>query len=321
VIRSLSIALLLCLPRVCLADGAGVIPNRLEVAAAEAPGPAGADDPQAAAPSEPERHAAVVQAGGRPDAQDVAVASSEEGATAGEVADVSLERYRTSVETLTERMIGSASKSVRFDWRKSRVAFGVVGSELLERNNFSSARVGVFGRMPIGGGMGELAITRAFTWGSDSTELLGLTPYRQAARPSRFELDVNFGYPVAEGVVTAWPGFFPATELVFSLDAGFRYLVYPSGFRDATFSEVMKSLLAPRLSQRELDQLEESRLAGMQIDPARYGFMAGASLDVYLQNGLFATPRVLVAVPLLAPLNDGGLGWWWELSLSLGWAI
>jgi len=201
------------------------------------------------------------------------------------------------------------------------VGFGILGSELLERNNFSSGRLGAFARTPLGNLMGEVAITGVFTSGSDSTDKLALTPYRQIGRPSRWELDVNLGIPVAEGVVTAWPGFFPATELVFSLDAGFRYLFYPRGFGGATFSQVAKAVLAPQLTQRELDKLERSRPGGMEIDTARYGLMAGASLDLYFHSGGFLSPRVLVAVPTLAPLTGTGLGWWWELSVALGWAL
>ena len=39
---------------------------------------------------------------------------------------------------MMERMIGVASRAVRVDWRRKRVGFGVVGSRLLELNNFSS---------------------------------------------------------------------------------------------------------------------------------------------------------------------------------------
>ncbi|HYO71322.1 MAG TPA: hypothetical protein VEU33_35115 [Archangium sp.] len=238
-----------------------------------------------------------------------------------ETADDSLEGFRTPLDVLTERMIGTASKSVRFDWRKSTLGFGLIGSELLERNNFGSTRFGLMARKPFGKLMGEVAMTRAFTWGTDSTEKLALTPYRQHGRPSRFELDINVGYPLAEGVVTALPGFFPATELVFSANAGLRYLVYPGSMGGMNFQQVATSLLAPRLSAHELGQLESSRPGGMQIDPARYGLLAGLSVDVYFGSGGFLSPRAMMAVPLLGGITGTGLGVWWELSLALGWAL
>jgi hypothetical protein len=245
----------------------------------------------------------------------------ESSPTGSEKADDMLEGFRTPLDALTERMIGTASKSVRFDWRKSTLGLGLIGSELLERNNFGSTRFGLMARRPFGNFVGEVAITRAFTWGTDSTEKLALTPYRQHGRPSRVELDINVGYPLAEGVVTALPGFFPATQLVFSANAGLRYLFYPGAMGGMKFQEAATSLLAPRLSDHELGQLESSRPGGMQIDSARYGLLAGLSVDVYFGSGGFLSPRAMMAVPLLGAVTGTGLGFWWELSLALGWAL
>jgi hypothetical protein len=233
--------------------------------------------------------------------------------------DSSIEQFRTPLEVLSERMIGAASKSVRFDWRKASFGLGLQGSELLERNNFGSTRAGLLVRRPLGNFMGELGLTRVFTWGSDSTEKLSLTPYRQIARPDRYELDVNMGLPLAEGVATAWPGFFPATELVFSANAGFRYLYYPGSTSGERFLTAASRLLTPKLSDAELQALEGNRLPGMQIDPARYGLLAGVSMDMYFGSGGFLTPRAMVAVPIISGLTGTGLGWWWELNLGMGW--
>lgn len=255
-------------------------------------------------------------------AEEQAPKPSPESSPAGpEKSDDTLEGFRTPLDALTERMIGTASKSVRFDWRKSTLGIGLIGSDLLERNNFGSTRLGLLARRPFGKFMGELAISRAFTWGTDSTEKLALTPYRQYGRPSRIELDVNVGYPLAEGVVTALPDFFPATELVFSANAGLRYLFYPGAMSGMKFQDVATSLLAPRISDHELGQLESSRPGGMQIDPARYGLLAGISLDVYFGSGGFLSPRAMMSVPLVGVVTGTGLGFWWELSLAAGWTF
>lgn len=235
--------------------------------------------------------------------------------------DTSLERYRTPLEALNERMIGVASRAVRFEWRKMKVGLGVAGSQLLELNNFSSARLGGFARMPLGDFMGEVAITQVFTSGSDSTEKLALTPYRQIGRPTRFELDFNLGYPLAEGVATARPGFFPATELVFSVNAGLRYLIYPGALSGASLLEASASLVAPRLSDREFESLESTRPPGMQVDSGRYSLLAGFCLDIYFQPGGFLSPRIMISPPVLSGLNGSGLGWWWELTFAAGWAL
>ncbi len=242
-----------------------------------------------------------------------------EGDNEGEPASV--DGYRTPMEVLTERMIGSASRAVRYDWRKMEVGAGIIGSELLERNNFGGTRLGGFVRRPFGLFLGELAITRAFTRSTDSTRKLALTPYRQYGRPSRWELDLNFAFPLAEGIVTAWPRFFPPTEMVFSVNAGGRYLFYPGSLKGYTFRQGATALAAPQLQDRELDNLEPGRPGGMQIDSARYSMLAGLQLDLYFQNGAFLGPKAMVAVPLLTPVNDTGLGYWWELSMGLGWSF
>ena len=235
--------------------------------------------------------------------------------------DTTLERYRTPLEALTERMVGSASRAVRFDWRKKTVAFGVMTSELLELNNFASLRLGGFARMPLGDLMAEVAFSRVFVWGSESTEKLALTPYRQSGRPSRFELDINFGYPLAEGVVTPRLAFLPAAELVFSVNVGFRYLFYADALKGASAGEVAGAIFNPKLTQKELANMAPLRMPGMQLDDARYDVLAGLSLDVYFQPGLFLSPRVLFALPIFAGLGGSGVKWWWELTLSLGWML
>jgi len=250
----------------------------------------------------------------------VAFAEERPGATASaRQDDPSLERYRTPLEALTERMLGSASRAVRFDWRKKTVAVGVMASQLHELNSFASARVGGFARLPLGELMAEVGFSRVFVWGSDSTDKLALTPYRQLGRPSRFELDLNFGYPLAEGVVTPRLALISAAELVLSVNLGLRYEFYAHALDDATAGEVAGAIFAPRLTAKELANMAPLRLPGMQLDDTRYGLLAGLTLDVYFQPGLFVSPRVMVSVPLFTGFSTTSIAWWWELTMSLGW--
>ena len=234
--------------------------------------------------------------------------------------DTSIDRHRTPFEVLNERLLGSASRAVRYDWRRAKFGFGAEVGQLLELNNFVSTRVGAFVRVPFGSLLGELGVVRVFTSGTDSSDKLGLTPYRQAGRPSRFELDVNLAYPIAEGVATASPGFFPATELVLSGVAGFRYRYYDGELAGMTFADSLKALVSPTLSQQEIGSLEGSRLPGMQIDGGRYGLVLGGTLDIYFQAGFVVTPRLMVS-PFSWSFTNPGLGWWWELTLDLGMMI
>ncbi len=235
--------------------------------------------------------------------------------------DTSLSAHRTPFDALTERALGTASRAVRFDWRRTSVGFGVSSSVLVELNNFASARVGAFGRIPVGSFMLELAFTRVFTWGSTSSYLLSLTPYRQYGRPSRVELDFNASYPLFEGVATARPGFIPAAEFVFSVTAGIRYLYYPGSLDKMTVGEVGGALFAPVIGEREATNLKPQMPGAMELDRSRYSVLAGFSLDVYFQPGLFVTPRVLVGIPLVSGFSGNGIGLWWELSLLAGWAL
>lgn len=231
--------------------------------------------------------------------------------------DHTLERHRTPLEALSERTLGTASRAVRFDWHKSRIGFGVVGSEILELNNFFSARIGGLVRAPLGSFMAELAISWVATWGSHSSELLALTPFRQFGRPGRLQLDFNFGFPLAEGVATARVGFIPATELVFSLNAGFRYFYYPGSMAKLSAGEVAGAIFSPRLSDTEIENLQSATLPGMQVDRGRYNLLIGFSLDIYFQPFIFIAPRMMISPPIFA-IGSPGLGWWWELSLSAG---
>jgi hypothetical protein len=258
---------------------------------------------------------------GTPAPEDAAPEGAAPKGAPADAPDTSLEGFRTPVDALAERMLGATSRAVRFDWRRSPVAVGLVGSELLERNNFGSTRWGVVARKALGGFLGEVALTRVRTWGTESSRLLALTPYRQAGRPGRWELDVNLGMPLAEGVATPLPGFLPTAELVLSANAGVRYLFYPESLRGMDFGTASRALLTPQLSEAEERNLEAVRLPGMKVDRQRFGLLVGGSLDVYLQPGVFLSPRAMLGVPLLAGRDGRSVGWWWELSAAAGWAF
>ncbi len=235
--------------------------------------------------------------------------------------DTSLEQYRTPFDALTERALGTASRAVRFDWRRSTVGFGVSSSILAELNNFASGRVGGFARVPAGNLMVELAVTRVITWGSASSALLALTPYRQYGRPSRVELDINASYALFEGVGTGRFGFIPPTEMVFSATLGLRYLYYPGSLSNLSADRVAGALFAPVMSDPEIANMKDQLPAAMELDPSRYALLAGFTLDLFFQPGLFVTPRVLVGIPIISGPSGRGIGVWWELSLLAGWQL
>jgi len=232
-----------------------------------------------------------------------------------------LSEHRAPFDVLVERSIGSTSVPVEFNWRRSKVHLGVLGSHPYELNNFDSLRSGLLARFPSEGLIYEASVSYVWVWDTPASEQLALTPYRQPGKPKRLELDFTMGLPLAEGVVTAFPRWFPAVELVFSTYVGLRYALYPFTYDGLTAREVTAAVLSPTLTETEIEQLELRRLDAMQVDSGRYGLMTGFGNDLYFRQGLFVSPRVMLAVPLLAPATLTDLRWWADLSLSIGVAL
>jgi hypothetical protein len=230
-------------------------------------------------------------------------------------------RYRTGFDVLADRAIGTTSRPVEFNWRTSPAHLAASGSFLFELNNFDSVRGGAMARLPTGGLLLELGLSYVGVWNTPSSRQLSLTPYRQPGRPDRLELDVTVGLPLAEGVVTTAPRFFPAVQMVFVAYAGVRYLVYPTGFAHMKPGQVGGAIFSPTLTEIELDNLEDRRLAAMQVDLGRYGLMLGLGNDLYFKSGVFLSPRMMLAVPLLAPATQTELRLWADLSLAVGVAL
>ena len=235
--------------------------------------------------------------------------------------DDRLSEYRLPFSVLVERSIGVASKPTEYDWRASEVQVAATGSHLFELNNFNTLRAGGLVRVPTEGLMYELGVSKVWVWDTPSSELLAFTPYRQPGKPSRLEVDVTVGVPLAEGVVTAVPRRFPAAQLVFSAYVSLRYSVYPFSFDEMRRREIGSALASPQMTTKELENLEDRRLDAMQIDSARYGLMAGVGNDLYFSQGLFLSPRAMFAVPVFAPASGTDLRLYADFSVVLGVAF
>jgi hypothetical protein len=221
---------------------------------------------------------------------------------------------RTPLPLLQERFVGVASRATRFDW-------------LIERNNFASVRLGVLGRKALGDLVVEGAVSWANSFATSGSELIALTPYRQAGRPARLELEANVAWPLAEASTTASLWFLPPAEIVVNAIGGARYLLYPQLFlaerpsSDLPFGvDAAVSVVSPVLSDSDVQVLERDAVPGMAIDRARLQTLLGLGTDVYFPPGVFVTPRALLAVPLLSPFSSTSVGWWWEMSAVVGFA-
>jgi|GEM_PF-908656 len=248
--------------------------------------------------------------------------------------DTTIERARRPFDRVLEQTLGSTSRAVGFDWRKSPFQLAVSGGELIERNNFGSLRVGVMGRRAFGNIVVEGAVHYVDVRGTQSSRMLSLTPYVQSGRPSRWEVDLNVSHPLVEGAVTPLFNFFPPMELVFSAMAGGRYLFYPrvlvgdrrwddvTTWTDVdTWRDVGLGLFSPQMPVADQVVLDRTLPGGMQLDPALYHVLVGPTFDVYMQPGVFLTTRALVAVPILSVVTGTRLSFWPELTVALGYAF
>lgn len=232
-----------------------------------------------------------------------------------------LSPHRVPFDELMERTIGTASQPVEFNWRRTTAHAAVTGSHLFELNNFESLRLGGLARFPSGSAIVELGVTYVGTWDTPSSELMALTPYRQPGRPDRMDIDIAVGLPLAEGVVTFAPRFLPSVQLVFNGYVGLRYHLYPDAFAGMEGLDVFGAIFSPALTQAEIDNLDDRRLAAMQVDPGRYGLVVGVGDDIYFKQGLFLSPRVMFSVPVLATVSGSELLWWSDFSLAVGLAL
>ena len=167
----------------------------------------------------------------------------------------------------------------------------------------------------------ELGLSYAEVWDTPSSFSLALTPYRQPGRPSRLEVDAALALPLAEGVVTTFPRFFPAVQLVFNGYVGFRYIVYPKGWPGMQPGQVAAAIFSPTMTEIEIENLDDERLSAMLVDPGRYGLMLGFGNDIYFEQGFFVSPRIMMAIPLLAPATQTEMLTWAEFSLAIGMAF
>lgn len=229
-----------------------------------------------------------------------------------------LSRHRMPFEELAERTIGTVSKPVAFNWRRTKVQVAATGDQLYELNNFNSLRAGGVARFPTGGVLTEVGASYVRTWDTPSSRALALTPYRQPGRPDRLDIDLNVGLPLAEGVVTAAPRFFPSAQLVLNAYVGLRYALYPDAFAGLKAGKVLTAVLSPALTQDEIDNLDDRRLDAMQVDTGRYGLTVGLGNDLYFKQGIFLSPRATFSLPLLAPASGTQLLLWGDLSLAIG---
>jgi hypothetical protein len=218
---------------------------------------------------------------------------------------------------LSERIVGTASKSVRFDWRKKEYGLALQAGQPVEYNNFDSVRLGTSLFFPSDLFNGRLALSKVFVVSTSSSRDLNRMPYRQLGRPSRWELEAGFFIPMAEGVVTIRPSFIPPAQMVFSLAADVRYFIYTESYRDESAGTIFKRIFKPILNDTERRKLEQTAPGSMRVDGARLATLVGGELHIYGSEGMFLSSKLMLALPLLfteMPLHS-------DFSFGVGYAF
>lgn len=218
-----------------------------------------------------------------------------------------------------ERIVGQAQHPVVFNWRKSQAAVSFEAGPLLELNNFESSRFAGLFRFPSDGASWQIGVASVRTRSTESTELVGRTPYRQTGRPSRWEFDMGADMAFSEGALTHRFSFLPSIEMVFSLQGRLRYLYYPGSAEGLDWAARAKTLIQSQFTSKELENIQAKRLAGMNVDPNRINTLFGTRLDLYTKQGVVLSQNVLMNAPLLG--SGTGLRYWFDLSLGVGYAF
>ena len=216
-----------------------------------------------------------------------------------------------------DNILGSVDRASVFEWRKYKLVSLAVG-QLIELNTFDVSKVQVGIRFP-------MLISDEFNLQVDlgyvdvdstySSDYISNTPYRQAGRPSHFELDLGMDFPISEGVGNNIMEIIPVFQMSISLQARLRYLIYPSAISAMLEWEAIYKIFSPDLTTEELKFLSKSAPRGMKIEQNRYDFLFGTRVDLYSRKRFFLHLDNMIA------MSYGSLGSWIELSLGIGYAI
>jgi hypothetical protein len=108
--------------------------------------------------------------------------------------------FESTSGLLVEEILSETTDPHRYDWRRTSLQIEGGYAFTTEANSFESGGYGVGVARSIGTSfLGRLAWRHVETKTTPSAKLLSLTPFSQAAQPSRDEFLVGVGYPILEG--------------------------------------------------------------------------------------------------------------------------
>ncbi len=121
--------------------------------------------------------------------------------------DAHAKKFETEVEPFTvnalaNEVLTETQNPHVFDWRKSNLEIEFGYDYIDEFNNFDTKGWHLGLNIPTSSGLIYQGGFRRFEiYTTDSSKLLGKTPFKQAAQPNRYELYAGFGYLLLEGIV------------------------------------------------------------------------------------------------------------------------
>lgn len=226
----------------------------------------------------------------------------------------------TPLDDILKSQVGSVARASVYLWRQKTLLLSFDAGQLVEMNAFESKKFALMARFPGESMTFQLGLSRIFVAGTDATDALELTPYRQAGRPSRYELDSGIDLTISEGVANQLFDFYPLGQMVLSFQARLRYLIYPTTSKKGAFKDKMRSLFAVELSDEDFDDLSRTAPAGMAVERGRLNALVGLRFDHYAVSGFSLNANLLLALPLRVSDNDE-LKSWWEMAVGVGYGL
>jgi hypothetical protein len=201
---------------------------------------------------------------------------------------------------LFEEPISESSHSHKFDWVSQGLEFEVAYAPLFEKNNFSSYMYH-FGlnRAVTGSIIGRFALRTVHVASTNSTNMLALTPFSQAAQGERTELMLGLGFPLLAG--RSFSRLSPIlTDLdhVFQAQAAIHYTRYP----------VAKDLMAND---------PPSPLPGQRVLAYTFAAELGLRFKIGLPRALSLFTEFDIDLPITN--SDPDLPYWAVVLLGMSW--
>jgi len=130
-----------------------------------------------------------------------------------------------SSEGLVQEALSEVKNPHAFDWRKSSYELELGYDYADEKNNFENDGAHLGLAFPTSSGfLTRLALRRMLVYGSESSNKVGRTPFRQPAGVSRYELMVGGGMSLVEGrAITRLSPWLPDLEHVLHFTFGVHY--------------------------------------------------------------------------------------------------